>query len=120
MPGQIEGVGVWDRAAVVGRASLTALLHRRHRRTHEPRRTTRHNHRNAPLSGAVASRLIKQDNGEALTVKLGRIDPPPKPAALAVGGRIHIQAAMRAETTTGGVVKTAYTTSSREKLNPAT
>jgi len=68
---------------------------------------------------AVASWLIKQDNGDTITVKLGRIDPA-QTRGLAVGDRIRVEAVMRTETVTGGSVKTTYTAQSFERLHHAT
>lgn len=67
---------------------------------------------------SVASWLIKQDDGDIITVKLGRIDPG-RTKGLAVGDRVRIEAIMKAETTTGGSVKTTYTARTFERLDYA-
>lgn len=67
---------------------------------------------------AVASWLIQQDDGDTITVKLGRIDPT-QTKGLAVGERIRIEAIMKTETTTGGSVKTTYTAQTFERLDPS-
>ncbi|SHR17738.1 hypothetical protein LK468_08895 [Mycobacteroides abscessus] len=65
---------------------------------------------------AVSSWLIRLDHGEAVTVKLGRIDPG-QTRGLAVGDRVRIEAVMKIETTPGGNTKTTYTAQTFEKLN---
>lgn len=67
---------------------------------------------------AVTSWLIKQDDGDTITVKLGRIDPA-QIKGLAVGDRIRIEATMKTETVTGGNAKTTYTAKTFERLDHA-
>lgn len=64
---------------------------------------------------AVTSWLIRLDNGEAVTVKLGKVDPG-QTRGLAVGDRVRIEAIMKIETTPGGNTKTTYRAESVEKL----
>jgi len=64
---------------------------------------------------AVSAWVIQQDDGDAVTVKLGRIDPS-QTRGLAVGERIRVQAIMKTETTAGGNTKTTYTAQSFERL----
>lgn len=66
---------------------------------------------------AVSSWVIQQDDGDAVTVKLGRIDPS-QTRGLAVGERIRVRALMKTETTPGGNTKTTYTAQSFERLDP--
>jgi hypothetical protein len=47
---------------------------------------------------AVRSWLIHQDDGDAVTVELGRIDPQQN-IGLAIGERIRVEAIMKTETT---------------------
>ncbi len=68
---------------------------------------------------AVSSWLIQQDDGDTMTVKLGRVDPR-HTRGLAVGDRVRIEAIMKIETTPGGNTKTTYTAQSVEKLGPFT
>lgn len=65
---------------------------------------------------AVSAWVIQQDDGDPVTVKLGRIDPR-QTRGLAVGERIRVQAIMKTETTPGGNTKTAYTAQSFERLD---
>lgn len=67
---------------------------------------------------AVSAWVIQQDDGDAVTVKLGRIDPS-QTRGLAVGERIRVEAVMKTETTPGGNTKTTYTAQSFERLNPS-
>lgn len=67
---------------------------------------------------AVSSWVIQQDDGDAVTVKLGRIDPR-QTIGLAVGERIRVRAIMKTETTPGGNSKTTYTARSFERIDPA-
>ncbi|MGP3319545.1 hypothetical protein [Mycobacteroides abscessus] len=67
---------------------------------------------------AVSSWLIKQDDGDTITVKLGRIDPS-QIRGLAVGDRVRINAIMKIETTPGGNMKTTYTAEAVTKLGQA-
>lgn len=66
----------------------------------------------------MASWLIQQDDGDTITVKLGRIDPT-QTKGLAVGDRIRIEASMKTETATGGSVKTTYTAQTFERFDPS-
>jgi len=59
--------------------------------------------------------VIQQDDGDAVTVKLGRVDPS-QTRGLAVGERIRVQAIMKTETTPGGNTKTTYTAQSFERF----
>ncbi|MCT7361646.1 hypothetical protein A7G45_02405 [Mycolicibacterium llatzerense] len=65
---------------------------------------------------AVSSWVIQQDDGDPVTVKLGRVDPS-QTRGLAVGERIRVQAIMKTETTPGGNTKTTYTAQSFERLD---
>ncbi|BBZ12295.1 hypothetical protein [Mycobacterium branderi] len=65
---------------------------------------------------AVSSWLIQQDDGETVTVKLGRIGKD-QARGLAVGDRVRIDALMKVETTPGGAVKTTYTAQAVRNLN---
>lgn len=65
---------------------------------------------------AVTSWLIKKDDGDTITVKLGRIDPA-QTRGLAVGERIRVEAIMKTETMAGGGVKTTYTAQAFERLD---
>jgi hypothetical protein len=65
---------------------------------------------------AVSSWVIQQDDGDAVTVKLGRVDPS-QTRGLAVGERIRVQAIMKTETTPGGNTKITYTAQSFERLD---
>ncbi|MEY8014704.1 MULTISPECIES: hypothetical protein [Mycobacteriaceae] len=65
---------------------------------------------------AVSSWLIQQDDGETVTVKLGRIGKD-QARGLAVGDRVRIHALMKIETTPGGAVKTTYTAHAVYRLN---
>ncbi|MED5813626.1 hypothetical protein VST63_14800 [Mycolicibacterium sp. 050232] len=53
---------------------------------------------------AVSSWVIQQDDGDAVTVKLGRIDPS-ETRGLAVGERIRVEAILKTEITPGGNTK---------------
>lgn len=64
---------------------------------------------------AVSSWLIRLDNGDAVTVKLGKVDPE-QTRGLAVGDRVRIEAIMKIETTPGGNAKTTYTAQAVQKL----
>lgn len=64
---------------------------------------------------AVSSWLIRLDDGDAVTVKLGCIDPQ-QTVGLAVGERIRVQAIMKTETTAGGNARTTYTAQAFERL----
>jgi len=64
---------------------------------------------------AVSAWVIQQDDGDAVTVKLGRVDPS-QTRGLAVGERIRVQAIMKTETTPGGNTKTTYTAQSFERF----
>lgn len=66
---------------------------------------------------AVSSWVIQQDDGDAVTVKLGRIDPR-QTIGLAVGERIRVQAIMKTETIPGGNTKTTYMAQSFDRLDP--
>jgi hypothetical protein len=68
---------------------------------------------------AVSSWVIQQDDGDPVTVKLGRVDPS-QTRGLAVGERIRVQAIMKTETTPGGNTRTTYTAQSFERLAPGT
>ncbi len=65
---------------------------------------------------AVSAWVIQQDDGDAVTVKLGRIDPR-QTIGLAVGDRIRVQAIMKTETTPGGNTKTTYTAQAFERID---
>ncbi|MGV9798330.1 hypothetical protein ACWDTP_09740 [Mycobacterium sp. NPDC003449] len=65
---------------------------------------------------AVSAWVIQQDDGDAVTVKLGRIDPS-QTRGLAVGERIRVEAIMKTETTPGGNTKTTYTAQSFERID---
>jgi hypothetical protein len=65
---------------------------------------------------AVSSWLIKQDNTDTVTVKLGAISSD-QTRGLAVGDRVRINALMKVETTPGGAVKTTYTAQTVQRLN---
>jgi hypothetical protein len=56
---------------------------------------------------AVTSWLIRQDEGEPVTIRRGHIGPDDV-RGLAVGTRVHIDALMKIETTPGGAIKTTY------------
>ncbi|AGM27610.1 hypothetical protein MABM_23040 [Mycobacteroides abscessus] len=64
---------------------------------------------------AVSSWVIQQDDGYAVTVKLGRVDLS-QIRGLAVGDRIRVEAIMKTETTPGRNTKTTYTAHSFEKV----
>lgn len=64
---------------------------------------------------AVSSWLIQQDDGDTVTVKLGRIGGH-EIRGLAVGDRVRIDAIMKIETTPGGAVKTTYTAQAVHRL----
>ncbi len=66
---------------------------------------------------AVSAWVIQQDDGDPVTVKLGRIDPS-QTRGLAVGERIRVRAIMKTETTPGGNTKTTYTAQSFDRLDP--
>jgi hypothetical protein len=66
---------------------------------------------------AVSSWVIQQDDGDAITVKLGRVDPG-QTRGLAVGERIRVQAIVKSETTPGGNTKITYTAQSFDRLDP--
>lgn len=66
---------------------------------------------------AVSSWVIQQDDGDVVTVKLGRVDPG-QTRGLAVGERIRVEAIMKTETTPGGNAKTTYTAQSFERVHP--
>lgn len=57
---------------------------------------------------SVQSWLIRQDHGETVTVKLGRLSEN-EVRGLGIGMRVRIDAIMKIETTSGGAVKTTYT-----------
>jgi hypothetical protein len=65
---------------------------------------------------AVSAWVIQQDDGDAVTVQLGRIHPS-QTRGLAVGERIRVQAIMKTETAPGGNTKTTYTALSFERLD---
>ncbi|MFN6548498.1 hypothetical protein ACK4CT_35625, partial [Mycolicibacterium nivoides] len=65
---------------------------------------------------AVSSWLIQQDDGDTVTVKLGRIGKD-EAHGLAVGDRVRIEALMKVETTPGGAVKTTYTAQAVRSLD---
>lgn len=65
---------------------------------------------------AVSSWLIQQDDGDTLTVRLGRIGGQ-QTRGLAVGDRVRIDAIMKVETTPGGAVKTTYTAQAVHRLD---
>lgn len=65
---------------------------------------------------AVSAWVIQQDDGDAVTVKLGSIDPS-QTRGLAVGERIRVEAVMKTETTPGGNTKTTYTAQSFDRLD---
>lgn len=65
---------------------------------------------------AVSSWVIRQDDGDAVTVKLGRIDPS-QTRGLAVGERNRVEAIMKTETTPGGNAKTTYMAQSFARID---
>ncbi|WP_301121322.1 hypothetical protein [Mycolicibacterium fortuitum] len=65
---------------------------------------------------AVSAWVIQQDDGDAVTVKLGRVDPS-QTRGLAVGERIRVEAIMKTETTPGGNTKTTYTAVSFDRFD---
>ncbi len=65
---------------------------------------------------AVSSWLIQQDDGDTVTVKLGRLGKD-EARGLAVGDRVRIDALMKVETAPGGAVKTTYTAQAVRSLN---
>lgn len=65
---------------------------------------------------AVSAWVIQQDDGDAVTVKLGRIDAR-QTIGLAVGDRIRIEAIMKTEITPGGNTQITYTAQSFERLD---
>ncbi|PND54377.1 hypothetical protein CRM90_28335 [Mycobacterium sp. ENV421] len=69
-----------------------------------------------PTVSSVQSWLIRQDNGEPITVKLGRLSEN-EIRGLGIGMRVRIDAIMKIETTPGGAVKTTYTAHTVDRLD---
>lgn len=65
---------------------------------------------------SVQSWLIRQDDGETVTVKLGRLGEN-EVRGLGLGMRVRIDAIMKIETTPGGAVKTTYTAQAVHRLD---
>lgn len=64
----------------------------------------------------MQSWLIRQDDGETVSVKLGRLGEN-EVRGLGLGMRVRIDAIMKIETTPGGAVKTTYTAQAVYRLN---
>jgi hypothetical protein len=65
---------------------------------------------------SVQSWLIRRDDGEAVTVKLGRLGEN-EVRGLGLGMRVRVDAIMKVETAPGGAVKTTYTAQAVHRLD---